>query len=1056
MTPTCAVTGRVTLSLFRNRTLTHSTRSIIPDAQTSSTGLNAPGTGSVIRRLTGGGCEPCIGAAHSVALVTLRAETYVLLYALRSASTVAACLLTHASVSPGGAAWTVPVAVKVTSGDPTAVTDASAKTGQSVTPSQVPVSAPTGTRDGAARNLVSTVTTANCASFPASVSTGPHVTTRQESASVHRATRGLSVGSVVPLEVMEISVSSVAPVRTEERATTSLETVRVPQDGRCQDDCPVGTYGPQCNQRCECQNGAKCHHINGACLCETGFKGLNCQERFCPPGLYGLICDKYCPCNSTYTVSCHPLSGECTCSAGWAGLYCNESCPAGYYGEGCTLSCSCVNGADCHPVTGGCICGPGFMGEDCATVCPPGLFGPSCMSTCSCHNHASCSAVDGSCICREGWQGVDCSILCSSGLWGLDCNQSCLCINGAACDPVDGICTCSPGWRGEHCEESCPDGTYGLECRERCDCTHANGCDPVSGYCRCYPGWTGIHCDNVCPQGFWGPNCSVSCSCQNGGSCSPEDGTCVCAPGYRGTSCKRICSPGFYGHRCSQSCPQCVHSTGPCHHVTGHCECLSGFTGSLCNQVCPSGRYGRACLETCLCTNNGTCNPIDGSCQCFPGWIGEDCSHPCPSGHWGPDCLNSCNCHNGAQCSAYDGECRCSPGWTGLYCTQRCSSGFYGRDCAEVCRCQNGADCDHISGQCACRTGFIGTSCEQKCPAGTFGYGCQQLCECLNNATCDYVTGTCYCTSGYKGIRCDQAALMMEELNPYTKISPARVSERQSAGAVMGIIFLLLIIMAMLSLFVWYRQRQRDKNHEIQPSVSYSQAMHISNPDYSLSECGSTVAIRTSAPDVNHSSSSVDGGGGQCFSNSTYHTVAQCNVVSTISSNVDGTLTLKSSTLKSRSGSEWRAYCNLNDLDVQQSEAQTQRGSRKDYIKGSICSSSSCSLSSENPYSTIRDPPGMACKHTENSYVEMKSPSHREVPFGGTATLLGSVSRNVYDVEPTVSVLQGPNGMATGFSQSPYDLPRNTHISSHYDILPMRHSPTHTPPPPPESPSSLL
>lgn len=81
---------------------------------------------------------------------------------------------------------------------------------------------------------------------------------------------------------------------------------------------------------------------------------------------------------------------------------------------------------------------------------------------------------------------------------------------------------------------------------------------------------------------------------------------------------------------------------------------------------------------------------------------------------------------------------------------------------------------------------------------------------------------------------CVLAALMMEELNPYTKISPALSSERQSAGAVMGIIFLLLIIMAMLSLFVWYRQRQREKGQDM-PSVSYTPALHIANTDYSLS-----------------------------------------------------------------------------------------------------------------------------------------------------------------------------------------------------------------------------
>lgn len=82
-------------------------------------------------------------------------------------------------------------AVRVTTGDLIAVIDVSAKMGQSVTPSQVPVSALMGTRDGVVRSPVSTVTMARHASYPASVSMVPPATTRQESASVHRGTQGL-------------------------------------------------------------------------------------------------------------------------------------------------------------------------------------------------------------------------------------------------------------------------------------------------------------------------------------------------------------------------------------------------------------------------------------------------------------------------------------------------------------------------------------------------------------------------------------------------------------------------------------------------------------------------------------------------------------------------------------------------------------------------------------------------------------------------------------------------------------------------------------------------
>ncbi|ETE62787.1 Multiple epidermal growth factor-like domains protein 10, partial [Ophiophagus hannah] len=71
---------------------------------------------------------------------------------------------------------------------------------------------------------------------------------------------------------------------------------------RCQEECPVGTFGFQCMEKCNCENRAKCYHVNGACLCDLGFKGIHCQERICPEGYYGLKCNKRCPCHATNTV----------------------------------------------------------------------------------------------------------------------------------------------------------------------------------------------------------------------------------------------------------------------------------------------------------------------------------------------------------------------------------------------------------------------------------------------------------------------------------------------------------------------------------------------------------------------------------------------------------------------------------------------------------------------------------------------------------------------------------------------------------------------------------
>lgn len=69
-----------------------------------------------------------------------------------------------------------------------------------------------------------------------------------------------------------------------------------------------------------------------------------------------------------------------------------------------------------------------------------------------------------------------------------------------------------------------------------------------------------------------------------------------------------------------------------------------------------------------------------------------------------------------------------------------------------------------------------------------------------------------------------------------------------------------------------------------------------------------------------------------------------------------------------------------------------------DYMKESVCSSSTCSLnSSENPYATIKDPPILTCKHSESSYVEMKSPGHRESPYSEMPTS-STANKNIYEV----------------------------------------------------------
>lgn len=92
----------------------------------------------------------------------------------------------------------------------------------------------------------------------------------------------------------------------------------------------------------------------------------------------------------------------------------------------------------------------------------------------------------------------------------------------------------------------------------------------------------------------------------------------------------------------------------------------------------------------------------------------------------------------------------------------------------------------------------------------------------------------------------------MEELNPYTKISPALGAERHSVGAVTGIVLLLFLIVVLLGLFAWRRRRQKEKGRDLAPRVSYTPAMRITSTDYSLSGKGYAPSIPSPTPPHTH------------------------------------------------------------------------------------------------------------------------------------------------------------------------------------------------------------
>ncbi|VDL64411.1 unnamed protein product, partial [Nippostrongylus brasiliensis] len=150
----------------------------------------------------------------------------------------------------------------------------------------------------------------------------------------------------------------------------------------CKRRCPIGFYGPSCAKKCQCKDGLRCDAVTGDCgkRCPPGFTGESCDKGIipaivlhtrivavCKPGTFGYDCEQRCNCSKPgQPKACHHVTGTCTCLPGLTGVMCDTPCPAGLYGPNCAHECACQNGAECNAKDGSCVCPPGFYGASCS------------------------------------------------------------------------------------------------------------------------------------------------------------------------------------------------------------------------------------------------------------------------------------------------------------------------------------------------------------------------------------------------------------------------------------------------------------------------------------------------------------------------------------------------------------------------------------------------------------------------------------------------------------------------------------------------------------------
>ena len=419
-------------------------------------------------------------------------------------------------------------------------------------------------------------------------------------------------------------------------------------------ECFQNFYGSDCSQTSSCPDCLNGQCRSGQCVCDPGFKGVNCDVSVCPQACShnGECVQGKCQCwpvwSSEDCSTCLCKQGKCVrsvceCSPGWEGKYCEV-----YVCDKC-LHGICVSNS--------CICSQGYSGKYCDSCEDPiGCY--SCNSDIEC-NHGNC--IGNTCLCDSRYTGKHCDVLICAG-HGVFKHESCV---------------CDPGFSGKNCSVS-------LNCP--LNCSNHGVCH--TGKCFCEPEFTGEDCSlsKSCPE-----NCNYNGQCKLG--------RCFCFPGFQGPTCLpsrpscQDCSGACIAGKCfcndspqslietSQNCPLSCSNHGKC--IEGSCVCVQNWEGEACELHVFIDNSGNCIKDNLECSGNGICN--NGICYCKTGFSGVLC-----------EVLGGCQNCSGKNQVCVNGRCECVKGRTGDGCEEMDLCLI--RDCGEFGVC--------VRGICYCQYGY--------------------------------------------------------------------------------------------------------------------------------------------------------------------------------------------------------------------------------------------------------------------------------------------------------------------------------------------------------------